>query len=313
MEYHLEREVRLADKSRHESLYKWSLQEYDANGDNVGEDQIPWRWDLEFSASELTHSINIEYGDSFSSSEEEGEVEVKEVIRGIIHPGFCIDGNQLEKNINYSFLGTHRKVKEFNLVIYKLKTIQNKPTDDNTEERCELWGCPSYTAEVEDFYEEEVEDCLFIYLFLSEDKFKKLLDLVKLNRVDIFRLSLAKVSGFYSGWSPSTSTNNVKILPRGFKSKVVIPKNCEVEPPELGKVGSFMISIMQRNRINLKQDLGRKDLDKIFGNEEQLPDEDEAYSHSLIFKQLNKNERILSNLKIALWVIATLLIINLFK
>lgn len=61
MDYHLENEVLLSEKSKYKSLYSWSLQEFNKEGRQIGADQIPWEWSLYFTASELRHdhSINI--------------------------------------------------------------------------------------------------------------------------------------------------------------------------------------------------------------------------------------------------------------
>ena len=144
MDYHLERKIRLCEDSENKSLYPWSLQEFNKKGEKVGNDQIPWRWSLYFTASELNHSRSIDFDKSNDSEGEEDNkpVEESEIISAILHPGRCNDGKWLENDTSYSMLGTDRRVKEFGLQIYKLEE-----GDDN--ERCNLWGCVSYTAETD--------------------------------------------------------------------------------------------------------------------------------------------------------------------
>ena len=60
MEFHLDREIRLTEESEYKTLYPWALQEFDSDGDKVGSEQIPWEWNLVFSASELRYSSSLE-------------------------------------------------------------------------------------------------------------------------------------------------------------------------------------------------------------------------------------------------------------
>jgi len=137
-------------------------------------------------------------------------------------------------------------------------------------------------------------------------------ELIRLKRVDIFSLRLGQVDGFYSEWSPAVSTSNIKILPKGSESEVVIPENCKIEPPRLGEVSEFSLSITQRNPINPKQDLQGVDINKIFEDEEDFlgdvavkkPD-----TNSQILTQLMQNEIALSKLSTPLWFIFILLLI----
>jgi len=265
MKYHLERGVRLSIESEYENLYKWSLQEHNENGKQIGENQIPWAWSLHFTASELRHIRSIEYGKLYDSDEEGKKgISEQETITGILHSGLCNDGKQLEDYVHYSLFGTNRIIKQFGLRIYKLDDASD---DEEDKEDCWLSGFASYTTEM-DFRDETTEDFVEIILRLSPERFDKLSELITLKRVDRFRLFLGQVSGFYSEWSPDILTHNIKILPRDSdKNVVVIPENCKIEPPRLGEVGEFSLSITQRNVINLKQDLQGVDINKIFEDE----------------------------------------------
>ena len=47
----LEHGLRLHIESEHKNLYKWAINEIDAQGQRIGDDQIPWQWTLHFTAT----------------------------------------------------------------------------------------------------------------------------------------------------------------------------------------------------------------------------------------------------------------------
>ena len=46
VDFHLERGLRLHTKPEHKNLYSWAINEIDAQGQQIGDDQIPWGWTL---------------------------------------------------------------------------------------------------------------------------------------------------------------------------------------------------------------------------------------------------------------------------
>lgn len=48
MEFHLDYGLQLQTEPEHKSLYKWAINEIDAQGRQIGHDQIPWEWTLHF-------------------------------------------------------------------------------------------------------------------------------------------------------------------------------------------------------------------------------------------------------------------------
>lgn len=316
MDYHLERKIRLSEESEYKSLYSWSLQELNEEGGTIGSDQVPWEWSLYFTASELRHHHTIEIDRSNESDDEEdnGPVEESEIITAILHPGICRDGKWLEDDTSYSMFGTDRRVKQFGLRIHKLE-------EGAENDRCRLWGCVSYTVEM-DFRDETTDDTVEIYLWLSPKRFNKIVEIIKAKRADIVQVRLGRVSGFYSDWSPSISTNNIKILADSEDQNIILPENCEIRPPNLGDVGEFNISIIQRNEINLKQDLRAIDVYKLFEEpydyeedvyEEQERPEPQPDANSLILVQLARNETVLVKLRTPLWLIFIVLLLLFIK
>ena len=64
--------------------------------------------------------------------------------------------------------------------------------------------------------------------------------------VDEMILSVGSVAGFYSEWSPSISTRNVKVLTHGSEQKIALPNGHHVELPRLGHVGAAELYINRR-------------------------------------------------------------------
>jgi hypothetical protein len=54
------------------------------------------------------------------------------------------------------------------------------------------------------------------------------------------------VDGFYSEWSPSISTRDVKVLTRGKEQKITLPNSHKFDPPRLGNVGEAELYINRR-------------------------------------------------------------------
>jgi len=289
VDYHLERKIKLSEEPEFKNLYSWSLQELNEEGEKVGSDQVPWEWSLYFTASEVRYNntIDIEKSDEPSEEENTAQTHESESITAILHPGICRDGKYLEDDTSYSMFGTNRRIKQFGLRIQ-----ENKEGGDR--EGCHIWGCVSYTTEV-DFRDETTDDTVEIYLSLSPTQFNTIAELIKTRRADILQVRLGRVSGFYSEWSPSISTNNIKILAASKDQEVIARDGCEIEPPRLGDVGEFNLMVTQRHKLNPKQDLRSINIDKLFEdpndyeedvNEEQEYQEFQPDKDSLILAQL---------------------------
>ena len=60
MNSHLERGLRINTKPEYKSLYSWAINEIDAEGQQIGRDQIPWPWTLSFTATSCVLGDSIE-------------------------------------------------------------------------------------------------------------------------------------------------------------------------------------------------------------------------------------------------------------
>lgn len=314
LDFHLEREIRLSEESEYKILYSWSLQEFNENGEKFGSKQVPWVWSLYFTASELRHHYSIKIDRSNESDDEKNNemVEESETIYAILHPGIYRDEKWLEDDASYSMFGTNRRIKEFGLRIHKLEYSDGK-------ERCSLWGCVSFTTEI-DFRNETTDDVVEIYLWLAPNRFNRLVELINARRADMVEMRLGNVSGFYSEWSPSISTNNIKILTAD--QKIIFPENCEIVPPRLDDVGELSISITQRNIINQKQDPRGIDINKLSEEPDDYEDdvyegqghtESQPYAASLLLAQLGRNEISFAKLRAPIWLIFVVLLLLLIK
>jgi len=300
MDFHLDNEIRLNNKTENESLYSWCLQEINSEGTQAGRDLIPWNWSFHFTASELRLIQGFEFGEeSFLDDDEK----VSEVITATLHPGICTDGKWLEDDPRFSMLGTDRTITEFSLRI--------SAVDEGEKEYCNVWGCVSYTSEI-DFRDETTPDTVQIYLGLSKERFDRLADLISSKTIDVVRIGVSRVAGFYCDWSPSITTNSVKVLARGSEQEIDVPEGCEIEPPRLGDVEKFDLTLITRGKFNLKQNFNTLNISKIFEDECEVYEEEEEIVepedvNKLLLTQIARNQAELLKLKKPVWFAAIFL------
>lgn len=319
MDYHVDREIRLSEDSQYKNLYSWSLQEFASDGKKIGLDQIPWSWSLYFTASELRHNKSIRLE---GQNGPEGEVkknkfaEESQSITAVLHSGVCGDGTCLERDTTFSMFGTGRQIDQFYLHIYKLE-------NGDTNERCNLWGCLSYTTDV-DFHDETVDDTVAINLWLLPQRFEDLAEMVRSQGADVVRVRLGRVSGFYSEWSPSVSANSVKILCVGNEQNIVLQEGCDISPPRLGPVDDFEFSIIKRCILNPIQDLRATDILKVSKDDEAEesgegadlvanPAHDEPSPNRMALDRIAIIESAIAKLRAPLWLIVIFLLLLFFK
>lgn len=303
MEYHLDHRVRLCHESKHKALYSWSLQEVSQNGEQIGLDQVPWNWSLSFSASELRYhkEVNIEREsapkDIIRTS---GEVSSTELIRAVLHSGRPAADGIFEPEATYSMFGTNRQIKNFSLVIWPLKGGDSKDS-------CAVWGCISYTTE-NDFRAETEDDILQIHVRVSSERFNELRELVNHVHPDSFVIRLGKVAGVYSAWSPSVSTNRIKVLTAEAEHKVDAPNGCEVEPPRLGAVGEFTLIATSRSSLSLRLDPDESAKDDGLANRSEEGRDEPDERVKALTDRLGQIQTALGSLRWPMWLTAILLL-----
>jgi hypothetical protein len=236
VDFHLTRGLRLHTTPEHKNLYDWAINEIDAKGHQIGHDQIPWPWTLNFTATSCVLGDNTEI--KSKTSPPPRDIVQRAFIRVTLRPGSPRDNADFFRKTNFSMFGTDRSIQSFQLDIHPIA----EPAD---EENCTAWGSVSYTAEV-DFRNETTDDCLFFYMFVKPDTFGRYAAKIAHGLVDEIILSVGRVSGFYSEWSPSISTGLVKVLTRGSEQNIALPGDLQFEPPRLGEVGAVELYVGRR-------------------------------------------------------------------
>ncbi|TIM99995.1 MAG: hypothetical protein E5Y38_14895 [Mesorhizobium sp.] len=231
MENHIDRRVILCPESEYTNLYEWSLQEVDADGKKIDRDQIPWEWTLYFKATELTLHDTLTVGALLptASQDEINAVTAKQSISAKLLPSGA------PWPPSYSMFGTDRTITDISLSIIP-------SVADDEPEQCVAWGVVSYTSEI-DFGEETTPDCIGFYLIVRPDRFARYAEMVAASAVEDVLLFVGRVPGFYSDWSPSTSTHRIKILADKSAQKIEVPPDCEIDPPRLGRAQYAQIHI----------------------------------------------------------------------
>ena len=233
VDYHLERGLRLHTEPEYKNLYAWAIHEVDGRGKKIGPDQIPWPYTLNFTATScsITESIDIK-------SYDPPEIMQRQVIRVTLRPGTTRDDENFHRQTTFSMFGTDRIIKSFQLDIHPI-------TDPAEQESCKAWGSVSYTSEI-DFTNVTEDDCVVFYLYVTPAAFTRYAAKIANGLIDEIVLSVGSVDGFYSEWSPSISTRNVKVLTRGSEQGISFPKGEQIELPRLGQVGTADLYIGRR-------------------------------------------------------------------
>jgi hypothetical protein len=296
MEYHVDRRIVLSDDSKHKGLYKWSLHELDAEGKQVGEDQIPWGWTFYFTASELTVNDTISIEKSKGDDKDEtSEVKQKQWIRAKMQPGVPWDRFG-DRKPRYSMFGTDRTISDFELFIEKLK-------DGDEQEQCAAWGCVSYTSDI-DFRSDTTDDTVLFHLHVRPDSFARYAEKIAAGEVDYAVLRLGRVWGFYSEWSPSIITNRIKVLTLSKKEQEVeAPQGCEIDPPRLGKVGEVELTLQRIFKSEKPKPSASDDED----DDLVSPLQQQPQVHVAAIAD-DRTIKLLSSLRVVAWIIAALLL-----
>lgn len=313
MEYHLERKIRLK-QSEHESLYEWSLQELDENNEQIGEDQLPWEWSLEFTATELKYIASVgQEDDGYVSKEnyptdiEPDTIHERERIEATLLSGEFRDGVWHE-GPTFSMFGTRRNIKNMNLIILSLNDESFTPFPKRTgTERCNIWGGVSNTIKWEGG-DINQDDYLTVYLLFQPDRFRRLAKAVRKGGWTGAILSLSSVSGFYSDWSPDIPPNWSKVLASAPIQEVIVDGERDVVPYRLKEVGEFdfqlfsSISLPAHKEILKAQQESAREL---YGEDDRDEELDPNFE---LVAQLKASRKAIRRLYLPLWLIFVALV-----
>ncbi len=294
MKYHLDRTVVLKPASKFENLYKWSLNEVDLQDQPIGRELIPWHWGLDFEVTELSFSSSTE-PKPVSIDEYDGPcVRQRRLISAKLRP--ALNGDRIRTS--YSMIGTSRDNVDFSLKIQKLD-------EGDSKEYCRLSGSVGFTTEI-DFHKETYNDVVEIYLYVHSDTFDDYANMIVAGSVDAGYLRVSGVSGFFSDWSPSIYTGNVKILTPNISQVVKRPIDCDIDPPRLGKAGDVHFQLNKRlNFFEAVSETDSKNAPSV-----SLP---AHLTTALPSNTDTRDIKLLHSLRLASWIIVALLAIILFK
>jgi hypothetical protein len=305
MDYHFDRKVILNPVSEHEALYKWSLQEINANGKKIGRDLIPWDWCCNFRVTDIsvrdTISFETEYKDV--SHDKEVVIHDRSFICAKLTP--TRERDQFRET-SFSMFGTGRTISQIELHIHKL---------ENEPERCVAWGCVSYTVDL-DYPKETTKDCLIFLMYVSAKRFASYAEKITSSSIDQAGLQVTGVSGFYTDWTPSIYTGSVKVLTGHNEHVVQVPENYGINPPRLDNVNKAQLYFESKCTFCTKA-ADTLDKDDDSDGEEEARCEKETHNQLPSFEGptalATRAIRILSSLRIAAWIICALLLFLLFQ
>ena len=239
MENLLNRQVQLSEESD-----SWFLKEFDANGIQIGGDQVPTKHTIDLYAYDLNFSSDL-YAASNTKTH------TNESITAKLNLGW-VDTNEMASGSwwpELSMFGTDRYIKHFSLSIKKL--------DDNlTPDHCEMIGRLAWEDDMMGYEDgdyfcgtTEFDDWIAIILYLRPKQFDKLAESIKSQLIYSINLSLI-ASGTYANRATydSERPSLLKILLDTYSQKVVIPEDSLIKPEVLGNVDWFKLSIQECGR-----------------------------------------------------------------
>ena len=190
------------------------------------------------------------------------------------------------------------KIENFELKIVGL--------DDNRDHHvCHLRGYPSFTTHI-DLGGDVEKDGLMLEIGLLKASYDKLTTEIKNNRVDELDITLKFVPGFYTEYR-YLGPEDIKVLLRDNSQEahhVVIPDDCEIDPPRLGEVKDFDITINQSRSLNLAQNVLET---KQSISEEDSDPEPQSEVAEQVMTQLNRIETTLDKIQTPIKLIVAML------
>jgi hypothetical protein len=127
---------------------------------------------------------------------------------------------------------------------------------------------------------------------------------------NVVTLRVGFVHGLYSEWSPSISTNRVKVLTSLKDHQLVIPEGCAIAPPTLGRVGEFDVSFMTMRALDKptrEVELSDDELPEGLVEKSESPGDEGLLLQRAALKLAVLQSQRLKYLSYAAWVVAALL------
>lgn len=280
MDYLLNRQVQLSEESD-----SWSLKEFDANGIQIGEDQVPTTHGIDLHARELYFSSELQTASNTNTH-------TNEIISAKLHQGLVRPDETLSWYPELSMFGADRYIKSFTLWIKKL--------DDNLKpEYCEMAGVLAYEDDDDYTGSYKQDDWIGIYLYLTPKQFDNLAESIRSQIIYSINITLS-ASGVYVGRGTygQGGSGFLKILLNAHT--VIIPEGSLAKPEVVGNVNSFKLSIQECGRILPERAL--KPIDNIEESSDDVKDfndqlsKDVLHINTLLLDQLIHTGSVLKNL-----------------
>jgi hypothetical protein len=294
------RKVGITYEDHFSRMHQWSLNECDQDGKVVLEHLVPWRWSLEFTCDSLS-VIRMVSNKSLFFTDGGERNEPKRSIR--VNGKLSSTGGEWDDALEYSFLGTDRRIEVFNLEIIQ--------TEDGESEGCSLVAAPMFEYESpKDFSKLVSDDEFWISVRLKAEKVEEIARLSDERILDKVVVSIQAVDGFFSKWRPTIYTSFIKILPNRFDIDGLDPHKQKPEP--VGKVGEFSLVYKSKNH-----DLDREiDASQEVANTEDIENSasvQREWIGSLISNSISQISSANRSILAPLWAIFLILLFLLFK
>lgn len=265
LDYELDLDASLVSDIEKPNLYDWCIREFDATGEQVGCDLIPYPWSVVFHATEFDIFRSI-YSESKTRIEVSLDKDPLNFTTQDIISAKLKSGNEAERYPyppRFSMIGSSRRINDINLRIERL--------ENTAEEGCNLWATVAYQYE-HDFRQRREEDALTVTFYLSSEKFDSLFDLIASKKVERIIVGLRGVNGFYAGWSPSISTDEIKILENPENQRLELLDDWGSRIPMIGKVDQASIRVGATRFAKLPITSDEDELDSIENNNDDYQD-----------------------------------------
>lgn len=262
MDFHLDGHVVLDPDSEFKSLYPWSLKDVFEGGQKVGKPYCVWPHSLYFYATDF--SVNRIFaveryvsGDE-ASPEETTNDDSRSILAKLLPSTDCGFSDT-----TYSMFSTDRIINAFELRIRPLDS-------EDAEERCRVSGSPSHTRDIE-FRNVTFPDTLDFQLYVTPSRFQTFLDFANAPNEKFATFGVGSVPGFYAEWSPSFSTDKVKVLDNKEDQRLLVPQECDFDPPVLGWVGRFSLHLQSRSVFATSDEIGDQGGDGFDESDDERP------------------------------------------
>lgn len=297
MESNLDLKVSLNENPESSSFGKWCLDEYDTNDKKVDGDYMPWAWSCYFRSDQLRVIRQLElnrYDENYVLLDKPRS-DYKVSVVGDLRSGRSDEDSILDR-VSYSMFGTKRRITKFHLCIASA-------SERDGIQGCRVYGIPSYDSEDSNFRSKTEDDYFGIDLYINEYELNDIVQAVESKNADSIVLSISRVSGFYSHWSPTINTSHIKILTSYHT--VTKPEGSTISPHLIGTADEFRISVTKKSENNLDLD---PDTEIAENNPEKTVREDLVY----LSNSVDSLRTITNSLKYPLWLIFTALLIVIF-